>query len=158
MRPALWMALAGVAGLAIGAAWPPPPIPAAKQAPPAWSLPTPAELQRHSKDDFQAARRGIRWVGEGTAGDTAAAGPTAWRLAGIVTTPAPVALVLREGKAAKVERIEAGGTLPDGSRLLEVARGSIVAELDGCRTVYQLHRRAPVTTDACPARSGQGEK
>lgn len=157
MRHALWLAVAGAAGLAVGAAWPPPPIPASQQAAAGWSLPAPAQLERHSKDGFQQAKRGIRWVGE-EAGTGSQAGPSPWRLAGILATPTPAALVLREGKNAKAEQVQVGGTLPDGSRLREIGRNQIVAELDGCRIVYELYRQAPVKADDCPARTGQAEQ
>ena len=157
MRLALWLAAAGAAGLVVGVAWPPPPIPASQQAAAGWALPTPAELERHSKDGFQQAKRGTRWVGEeNDAGSQA--GPVPWRLAGILALPAPTALVLREGKPTKAEQVQIGGALPDGYRLREIGRNQVVAELEGCRIVYELYRQSSAKADDCPARTGQAEQ
>lgn len=142
MRPALWLGIATACGVMAGVAWPPPPIPRAQQLDPPWVLPQEAGLAWYSSEDYQRTRQDIRWLGE-NAGGAASAEAGTWRLMGILTTPEPAALIMRQGDK-KVARVEVGGALPDGSTVRAIQRDSITAEADGCRTTYRLYGLAPV--------------
>ena len=155
MKPTLWLALAGIAGLAAGAAWPPPPIPKAQQTEPEWQLPTEEALQLHSKDDFQQARQGVRWLGQESSQGVAQA--SGWRLVGVVTSPEPAMLAMRLD-TSKVTRMKVGQALPDGSKVREIRRDRVTTELDGCQTVYQLYRPKPISTSSgCLPQGGDAE-
>lgn len=150
MKATWWFVLAAVAGLAVGAAWPPPPIPKSQQASgSAGALPTVEALQRLPPGAANQVGKGIRWSGEtGEVGGTAGNQGT-WKLAGIVRAPAPAALLrLATGK---IEDFPEGATLPDGSRLVRVEGDGVTVERDGCRQVHQLHHPLPKDSSGCPA-------
>ena len=134
------VALAGVAGW-----WRPIPAPAiataAQQA--AWHLPTAAELERSSIEQF-AATSGVAWLGDGVGGGSAA---VQWTLRGIVGPDNPAVLV-QAGTDPLIKRLESGDTLPDGSRLVAVLRDRVVVERDGCRTQRPLYPHASAATPA----------
>jgi len=155
----------GLAGLILGAVWPPPPIPRARTAATEWALPDPAQLARHSADDVSQITRAVRWSGESGAEGGAR---VSWRLAGFVNDPEVAALIMPQarpapppapgtrrnpapggapagGAIAQAERAVAGDTLPDGSKLVAIEGDTITTELDGCRLVYQLYRPEPVS-------------
>lgn len=121
----------------------------------AWLPPGAAQLNRYSASAFQSLRGSKAWA------DVAAEGgkvrdpsgqlvPT-WSLVGLVLTPAPVALVLN-GTQGKVERLEVGASLPDGSTLQAIHRDSVTLSAHGC--VHQV-RLFPLTHDTeaetCPS-------
>ena len=128
------VALAGVAGW-----WRPIPAPAiataAQQA--AWHLPTAAELERSSIEQF-AATSGVAWLGDGVGGGSAA---LQWTLRGIVGPDNPAVLV-QVGTDPLIKRVRSGDILPDGSKVVAVLRSSVVVERDGCQTRRPLYRLA----------------
>lgn len=149
MKRSLWMGLAAavVAALAVGAAWPPPPIPRGKQDQATWSLPPAAELARYSEDNFTKAFQSVHWEGDSALGSDAS---SEWRLAGISTDPAPVALIQpKDGKLPL--RIAPGSALPDGSRLVGIDGDRMTIALGDCRRVYQLYHAQPISSSTgCP--------
>ena len=160
----LAFALAALAGLAIGAAWPPPPIPKNQDDAGNWTLPA-AGLERMPRSAPDEAGR-IRWFGDQTGSDGQSAQD--WRLAGVLMAPGPVALVTvapapaqgrQKPKPGRTLRLEAGSALPDGGRLEAIENDTITVELDGCRSTYQLHRPKPVrTTGTCNAEPAVAEQ
>ena len=165
----LYLASAGVAGLVIGAAWPPPPLHKLKEQGNEWSLPTTADIARHVPQDMSAVTSGLRWKGEtgGEGGD--------WRLAGVVHDPGPAILLMPSTSAAgprpraaarrgdrppatdsagsdatrpDVMRIAVGDALPDGSVLQLVDGDKAVTKRDACITTYQLFQTQPIDTSA----------
>ncbi|MCR6686524.1 hypothetical protein [Pseudoxanthomonas sp.] len=157
-RAYLVAALTAVAGLAAGAAWPPPPIPKSQEGTDGWALPEHG-LQRLSPKAMDEAGS-IRWLGDGS-GDGQV---QEWRLVGILQAPQPVALVMvaatqpsaqggrQKQKPARGQslRLEPGAALPDGSLLAAIERDTITVERDGCRRTYKLYRPQPVSTSgAC---------
>lgn len=150
MKAAWWFALAAVAGLAVGAAWPPPPIPKSQLATgAAGALPTHEALQRLPPGAVAQVGQGIHWAGEAADAGGPIGSQGAWKLAGIVRAPAPAALVrLATGK---IEDFTEGAALPDGSRLVSIEGDGVTVERDGCRQVHQLHRPRPTDSSGCPA-------
>lgn len=142
-----WLAAALVAGLVAGVAWPPPPIPRATLASAeTWQLPSPAELARFDPATVEQVRAGVSWLGETPdAVESAAQGP--WKLAGIVFSPEPLALV--QPASGKLQELPVGSTLPDGSTLVRLDADGMTTERDGCQQLYQLHRGQPAG-DPCP--------
>lgn len=136
------VALVAVAGLAAGAAWPPPPIPKGAQQAASWSLPGEEALGRFSSDDFQTASRGLRWDGAGAVG----VAKKTWRLAGFLNEPATAALIEVEGVARRATQVKPGDSLPDGSVVVDIGHGTITTELLGCRRVQALYRPKTVST------------
>jgi len=113
----------------------------AHQAP--WRLPTTAELERSSIEQF-AAIRDVAWVGDGAAGD----GPSAqWTLRGIVDREG-TAILVQVGSDPLIKRFSSGDTLPDGSRLVAIERGGIIVEREGCRSMLPLYKPATGNTQA----------
>lgn len=145
MRPVLAVALACAAGLVAGLAWPPPPIPRSQLArADDWVLPSPAALDRASQEAMQAARTGLRWVGDPDGGEgSLESGP--WKLMGLVEGPEPTALV---SHGAAMLRLAKGDILPDGRRVEDVQRDRITVDDGSCRETYRLYRSGPI------ARSG----
>ena len=158
-KPVLWLAVASAVGVVAGVAWPPPPIPRAQQVDAPWSLPATDVVQRDARDDFQAVRRTVAWQGDRRDGGSRGADgepDNRWRLAGLVADPSPVALVLRGGESSPV-RLSVGDTLPDGSTVRDIRHDGITTESEGCRTVYRLHRQAPVETSGDCAQAAAAE-
>ena len=103
-----------------------------------WRLPSPAEMERSSIEQF-AATHGVAWVGDGAGG--AGGGAVAWTLRGIVGPNNEVALV-QAGSDPLIKRVRSGDILPDGSKVVAVLRSSVVVERDGCQTRRPLYRLA----------------
>lgn len=157
-RHKLWMgALAALAiGLIAGAAWPPPPLPKLAASADNWSLPAATDLARHVPQDMAAVTANLRWKGDvgGTPDER-----TSWRLAGIVHEAGPAILVMTPDSKDKAQRIEIGGTLPDGSVLQSVQADRAATRRDNCITTYQLFQAQPVDrSSGCeePEASDQG--
>ncbi|WP_158636528.1 hypothetical protein [Luteimonas marina] len=140
-----WMSACAATGLALGVAWPPPPIPKARGAEGEWTLPDARTLARFSADNYKQATGSVQW------GDNAAEGAQsqAWRLAGfLLTSPDSTALIETvgtRGVKAKVVHAKPGDALPDGARLLAINGDKITSELDGCKSVRQLYRKLPIS-------------
>ena len=149
MKPAWWLGIAAIAGLAIGAAWPPPPIPKAQQAgDSAWSLPAADALRRVPANASAQVSQGIHWAGEtGGAGEAGSQGP--WKLTGIVRGPGPAALV--QQATGKIGQYSEGEPLPDGSLLVRIEGDDVTIERNGCRQIHQLHRPRPPEGSGCIA-------
>lgn len=138
----IWLALGGalLAGVAAGAAWPPPPLPKTQAGSAAWSLPPAADMLRHVPQDMAAVTAQFRWKGE--AGGALSERST-WRLAGIVSKDGPAILVMTD-KPDSPQRIAIGGRLPDGS-VLESAHGDhATTRRDACTKTYQLFQAEAV--------------
>lgn len=138
-RSTMMLAAGGVVVLAGVAGWfrpMPRPASATTAHQTAWRLPTAAELERSSIEQF-AAIRGVTWVGDGGAGG---GDPSAqWTLRGIVGRFDDRAVLVQVGSDPLIKRLQSGDTLPDGSRLVAVERNGIVVERDGCRTQRPLY-------------------
>jgi hypothetical protein len=159
MTPAKrWATLAGAAlgiGLVAGAAWPPPPIPKGQVTPATWNPPAASLARIPAKASEQA--ESLRWLGETDPEATV----QDWRLAGILLSPEPVALVATGstgksgGKSKTVPRparLTQGQTLPDGSRLVSIDSKSVTVELGNCQRIFQVHRPQPIrSSDGCAA-------
>lgn len=102
----------------------------------AWSLPTPASLERSSAA-LVAAARGVSWVGSGTAGTGTTT--SEWALLGLVGRPDDRAILVRAGNDPLIKRVGPGDTLPDGSHLVSVGREGILIDRDGCRVRRPLY-------------------
>ncbi|ALJ27049.1 hypothetical protein SQW19_02440 [Stenotrophomonas acidaminiphila] len=139
--PYLYLAGALLAGVSIGAAWPPPPLPKASEQGNAWSLPAMADIARHVPQDLAVVTSGMRWKGDvgGTPGERAA-----WRLAGTVDEATPAILVMTPDSPDKVKRIELGQALPDGSVLHKVDGDRAMTKRDACIVTYQLFQSEAV--------------
>ena len=156
--PYLYLAAALVAGVAIGAAWPPPPLPKAKEQGNDWSLPSAANIARHIPQDMAVVASGLRWKGDigGTPGER-----TAWRLAGTIDETTPAILVMTPDSPDKVQRIELGQALPDGSLLHKVDGDMATTKRDTCLVTYQLFQSQAVDmSSGCeePEASDQGTR
>src|SRR5690606_5555675 len=146
-RVMLLIAACALTGVAVGAAWPPPPIPKNRESAAGWALPANA-LERLPADALTQAGQ-LRWLGQDTAGGDGQQRQD-WRLAGIAQTPQPVALVMTPGKNKQNFRLEPGATLPDGSRLAGIEGDTVTVERGACTLVYQLHRSQPIrSTGQC---------
>jgi len=151
-RTRMLLAAAGVLVLAGVAGWlrPIPASPGAANAQKSrWDLPTAAELERSSIEQF-AATRGVAWVGDGAGGVDG--GSVQWTLRGIVGPYNDVVLV-QAGSEPLIKRFQSGDILPDGSRLVAVLRDGVVVDRDGCQTRRPLYlpasSAAPAAGDAC---------
>ena len=152
----LGLVLLAIAGLAGGAAWPPPPLPKLAASHDEWSLPAAADTARHSPQDMATVTSSLRWKGDvgGTPSER-----SAWRLAGVVNENGPAILVMTPDQPGKVQRIEIGGTLPDGSLLHSADGDQATTKRDTCITTYQLFQAQAVDQSAgCeePEASDQG--
>ena len=149
MKSGWWLAIAVAAGVATGIAWPPPPIPRAqKVSDSTQTLPTAESLRRLPPEAVAQVSQGLRWPGEGSGtGEASAEGP--WKLAGIIRDPATAALV--QLATGKIERFEAGSTLPDGSTVTRVGSDEVTIERDGCARSYRLHHPPPAENGGCIA-------
>jgi hypothetical protein len=106
-----------------------------------------ADLVRVDEATFAAARDAGLLGRELNAGGSAdAPGTVAWRLVGIITAPAPIALVLAEGGATPVE-VRVGETLPDGGRILEITPRAARFERAGCEFERALYSAGDVAVD-----------
>src|SRR5690606_6264125 len=101
MKRLILVGALAAAALAIGIAWPPPPVPARSAADEQWSLPEEAALTRFAAPEFSEATRKLRWSADraGQAG-AGADGALPWRLAGIAADGHSVALLMTLGKDA----------------------------------------------------------
>lgn len=127
-----------------GMAWPPPPIPAAREDSTDWVPPSAAVMSRYTQEAFTQAGQ-IRWQAD--LSTTAGVGDLTsvkWRLAGLLENPDAHAIVLQPGIDQSVSRLETGAILPDGSRLVEIVDNTITVELGDCRRVYKMHYSEPV--------------
>ena len=140
-----WVVLAAatVVGVAAGAAWPPPPLSKLTAGDDGWSLPSAADILRHVPQDMAAVTNGMRWKGDAGSGE-ASGEKTTWRLAGIVNEAGPAILVMTPDKPGQAQRIEIGGSLPDGSLLLTAGGDQASTKRDACITTYQLFHAQPV--------------
>ena len=111
-----------------------------------WSLPAPASLSRFDEAQFARVRQAGAWGAAATGPD--ATKPAAWRLAGIISRPVPVALVMATGSKSAV-RVRAGDVLPDGGKVLQVTPRALVFERDGCRQERVLYTAAD-PAGGCP--------
>ena len=110
----------------------------------AWTLPSPADLERSSASQFAEAR-GAAWVGDGSGGS---AGEGAqWTLLGVVGPAGDRAVLVRVGNDPLIKPFHAGDTLPDGSRLESVGSSGIVIDRGGCQVRRPLY---PAGTDNPP--------
>ena len=150
-----WLLLAACLGLVLGAAWPPPPIPKARAESSDWALPGNEVLKRVSMDEVKRALQGLRW----DAGGADASGPRAWRLAGFVNVP-PTSVLIQstdpQGKL-KAQHFKPGDSLPDQGLLVSVDGETITVELEGCRSVYQLHRKKPIDQQGCGEEAAEAD-
>jgi len=139
-----WIILGTViTGIALGAAWPPPPLPRQTGDDDEWTPPA-ASLERVPQE-AASQLAAVRWSGDQHT-EPGAEGQQSWRLVGIVHAPQPVALVMTEGKNKQNLRLEAGGTLPDGTRLAAIEHDLISVEGSSCQRTFQVHRRNPIRT------------
>lgn len=144
-----------VAGLTIGAAWPPPPIPPYRDDVGQWSLPPQEQVARFSADAFAQAGK-LRWHADRADGSDAPSAAVAWQLVGLTEAERTQVLVIEAG-ARQARRLVTGESLPDGSRLTGIDGDTITVALDGCERVYQMHRKQPIRSsgscDVTPAAS-----
>lgn len=156
-RHGLLLAAALLAGIATGAAWPPPALPKIQQGEAAWSLPAAHDLLRHVPQDLTTVTSNMRWRGE--AGSATNENAT-WRLAGIVNKDGPAILIaMLSSKSSEIKRIAIGEALPDGSQLEAVDGDLVTTKRDSCRTTYQLYLSEAVDQSAdckAPDASTQG--
>lgn len=137
-----WLAATALAGITIGMAWPPPPIPKSMQQAASWSLPSEASLVRFSADSFKSASQGLRWD---NAGNDAEERKKTWRLAGFLNTPPTAALIQVEGTSRRAEQIKPGDTLPDGNRVLAIEGDTITVKHESCQQTFQLYYPLPIS-------------
>lgn len=137
----LYLGAALLAGVATGAAWPPPPLPKAQNGSAAWSLPNAADMLRHVPQDMAAVTAQFRWKGDtgGLPGER-----SNWRLAGVVNKDGPAILVMTPDKPDSPQRIEIGGQLPDGSVLQSAQGDHATTRRDACTKTYQLFQAEAV--------------
>ena len=141
----VWCLVALAAGLAIGWASPPPPLP--KQAPISdnWALPDNPVDSRTLPADVRNGMMAARWEG-----DEDGLGPEGpWRLAGVASGPVALIQLLNDKKILRLER---GAALPGEATLVHIGHDRIRIERNGCRLVYQLYRSEPVSAEGegCP--------
>lgn len=156
LRHRLYLAGAVMTGIAIGAAWPPPPLPKTSDSASTWSLPKAADIARHSPQDLATATSDMRWNGD--AGSLMGEGST-WRLAGIVHDNRPAILVMTTDSNSKAQRVAINETLPDGSILQSIGNDRASTKHDDCIKTYQLFQAQPVDkSDGCeePSVTDQG--
>ena len=104
-----------------------------------WSLPADSVAVRFNEAAFAKVRSAPIWGAAGQApGGTKLPG---WRLTGIISRPAPAALIIAEGSTT-MTRATVGDALPDGGKVLDVFPRGIAFERQGCR--YQRVLYAPV--------------
>jgi hypothetical protein len=156
-RPLLAAATAGcLLGCIIGALWPLPPADASGIEDGPLPLPARAAMQRYAEADFAKLRDGRLWTGS-AAGQDRSARVSSWRLLGVVTRPAPAALVEANRKQVSVA---VGQALPDGTILRSVNSEAIEFERDNCpfqRSLYSVED-VPVATPDCPATNAANPK
>lgn len=136
-RSTLWFSLSAAAGLIVGLAWPPPPIPRAGAEAAEWSIPSAEELSRYSPEASSKITREMRWgngalLADGTISD--------WRLAGLSNSSERAILVMDAKKTGEAKRISIGQPLPDGSILTVIDGDKITTRLDACERTYQLYQ------------------
>lgn len=149
-RHMLYLVSALVAGLIIGAAWPPATSSQNKAAKGEWRLPGADTITRHNPRDMAAVTAGVRWGGEGKASGDKVVTPGTWRLVGILRDDGLTALVMPPDASTEATRVAIGDTLPDGSKLVAIKGDTISTENDSCRTTYQMFLPAPVSqSDGC---------
>ena len=148
MKPWMWLTGAALAGLIAGFAWPPPAISRAQLAQAdVWALPSTPALTRSAPEAMQAARTGLRWAAESDEAVEAVSGGT-WTLSGLAHADGPFALI---SSGAKVQRLQIGGTLPDGGKLEAIGRDRVTVTNGDCRRTYQLYRAQPIEQSGiCP--------
>lgn len=113
----------------------------------AWTDYGSADLVRVDEATFSAAREAALFGRQLNAeGSAEAPGTVAWRLVGIITSPAPIALVLAEGGATPVEA-RVGEALPDGGRILEITPRAARFERAGCEYERALYSAGDVAVD-----------
>lgn len=151
-RSILWLGAALLAGLAVGAAWPPPPLSRTTPTTAIWSPPAAASLVRFAAANADRALKDLHWEGDSTGGDPQNA---QWRLAGILAEPAPVALV-EVVATHQVSRVPIGATLPDGRRLDAIERDRIKVSSGKCVQTYRLYHAEPTSAsgDCLPQEVG----
>lgn len=119
---------------------------APKPEPDAWSLPNAQALNRVRDDEFRRLRNARFWGELAMPGKRGPQAQSTWTLRGIVTRPTVQAAISQGGKAEQTW-VRLGGTLPDGSRLVQVSRDGIVYEKDGCMRRRVLYRVDPAAAD-----------
>lgn len=139
-RPLLAAALLGMLlGGLIGSAWPIQAGLAATADTASWNLPANTVAVRFNEAAFAKVRDAQIW---GTPGQAPGAEKLpGWRLTGIISRPAPTALIIAEGSTS-MTRAVVGDALPDGGKVLEISPRGIAFERKGCR--YQRVLYAPV--------------
>lgn len=159
MKTRLVWVLLGMAcaiGIAIGAAWPPPPLPKPTADGNTWSMPPEVDVRRHVPQDMATVTSGMRWNGDA---DNPEAGASRWRLAGITEGAGPAILVITSQNQAKAQRVSPGERLPDGSVLKQVQGDRALIAHGNCIMTYQLfHAQTINKNGGCeePAASDQG--
>lgn len=148
-RPLLAAALLGLLlGGVVGIAWPIQPATAPPTAATPWALPAPSVAIRFNDTAFAKVRDAKIWGAPGQA----AGGQTlpGWRLTGIISRPAPAALIIAQG-ATTMTRAVVGDALPDGGKLLEISPRGIAFERQGCRYRRVLYAPVdPAEAAGCP--------
>lgn len=156
-RHLLYVALLGLVGFSIGAAWPPPPLPRASPNEGYWTAVPSNAILRHAPADMSRVASHMRWNTDN--GVLPGSEASNWRLAGTLRDSEPAILIMAPGNSAKATRVAVGEKLPDGS-LLHSVNGDIAATTkDGCTTSYQLFRTSPISfSEGCesPAVPDQG--
>lgn len=145
---ALWIGTL-LASVAIGAAWPPPPLPRLSDDGKNWTLNEPPAQGRHNVNDMRTVTSDVRWAGMST---NSTDGRAQWRLTGILKDEQATALIVLNEVIGEPLRLQAGANLPDGSVLTSVQPDQIQTRLDGCTTTYKLFHQLPAST------SGQCEQ
>lgn len=159
-RPQATTAVAGLLiGLAAGLAIPPPSARDWTPGDAAWELPSQERLDRVAPGAFDTLRNAAPFRSQSGAGRQGAA--PAWKLAGIMSDPSPVAMVI--GDQGKILQVPLDGSLPDGAQLTSVEIVSIGYTRDGCEFTRKLydateHRGACLNTaGAAQEENGRNE-
>lgn len=126
-----------------------------------WGLPS-KDIMDRSSAALASQARTIRWgSGSSTGGGAAITGESSWALLGVVLDRGVPTALVRTADKPEILRIVAGGTLPDGSRLVTVERGAVIMEAGGCRKRRPVYSEAQQddsnSADACAAPQGNKE-
>lgn len=135
-RPLASAALLGLGlGLVAGLALPPPSAQGWTPGDTAWVLPSRDALARVAPNAFETLRTAAPFRSQ--SGSERRGAAPAWKLAGIMADPAPVAMVT--GDQGKIVQVPLNGALPDGALLTSVEIVSIRYTRDGCEFTRKLY-------------------